>query len=104
MNDDIISRQAAIEAMNAKLEDIKLRWRGKVKKGEIAMYLDMRGTIETLPSAQPEIIRCIDCIHYTPLGKDKSWGRCSVHSSPTENQRMCQSCDFCAWAERRIDE
>lgn len=26
---DLISRQAAIDAMNAKLEDIKLRWRGK---------------------------------------------------------------------------
>lgn len=51
--DELISRQAAIDAMNAKLEDIKLRWRGKVKKGEIAMYLDMRGTIETLPSAEP---------------------------------------------------
>lgn len=54
MNDDLISRQAAIDAMNARLEDIKLTWRGKVKKGEIAMYLDMRGAIETLPSAQPE--------------------------------------------------
>lgn len=57
----------------------------------------------SLPSAQPEVIRCIDCIHYTPLGIDKSWGRCAIHSSPTENQRMCQSCDFCAWAERRED-
>ena len=50
----LISRQAAIDAMNTRLEDIKLTWRGKVKKGEIAMYLDMRGVIETLPSAQPE--------------------------------------------------
>ena len=52
---DLISRQAAIDAMNTRLEDIKLTWRGKVKKGEIAMYLDMRGVIETLPSAQPEV-------------------------------------------------
>ena len=51
---DLISRQAAIDAMNTRLEDIKLTWREKVKKGEIAMYLDMRGVIETLPSAQPE--------------------------------------------------
>lgn len=60
--------------------------------------------IRKLPSAHPEIATCIDCIHYTPLGKDKAWGRCYVHSSPTENQRMCQSCDFCSWAERRTDE
>ena len=51
-----------------------------------------------LPSAQPEVITCIDCIHYTPFGNDKAWGRCSV------NQRMCQSCDFCAWAERREED
>ena len=62
---DVISRHAAIDAMNAKLEDIKLRWRGKVKKGEIAMYLDMRGTIETLPSAQPEQ-RWIPCSERLP--------------------------------------
>lgn len=60
--------------------------------------------IETVPSAQPEIIECLDCVHYEPLARDKSWGRCSVHSGPTENPRMCQSCDFCAWAERRTDE
>ena len=66
MNDDTISRQAAIDAMNAKLEDIKLRWRGKVKKGEIAMYLDMRGVIETVPPAETEIIHCCDCIYYDP--------------------------------------
>ena len=49
----LIDKQAAIDAMNARFEDIKLTWRGKVKKGEIAMYLDMRGVIETLPSAVP---------------------------------------------------
>lgn len=52
--EDCISRQAAIDAMNTRLEDVKLTWRGRVKKGEIAMYLDMRGVIETLPSVQPE--------------------------------------------------
>ena len=90
---DCISRQAAIDAMNAKLEDIKLRWRGKVKKGEIAMYLDMRGTIETLPSAQPEIIRCRNC------------------KFASGDSRICMKfghspigeLDFCAWAERRTD-
>ena len=62
---DLISRQAAIDAMNTRLEDIKLTWRGKVKKGEIAMYLDMRGVIETLPSAQPEQ-RWIPCSERLP--------------------------------------
>jgi len=50
-----------------------------------------------------KIIRCKDCIHYTPLGIDGAWGRCSIHSSPTENQRMCQEVDYCSWAELRGD-
>ena len=32
MNDDLVSRQAAIDAMSAQLEDVILTWRGKVKK------------------------------------------------------------------------
>lgn len=60
---DYIDRQAAIDAMNTRLEAVKLKWRGKVKKGEIAMYLDMRGVIETLPSAEVEpVVHYIDCI------------------------------------------
>lgn len=90
--DNLISRQAAIDALNEKC--LMPAWcKVLVKK----MLTD-------LPSAEPEVISCIECIHYTPLGKDESWGRCAIHSSPTENQRMCQSCDFCAWAERKADE
>lgn len=51
-----------------------------------------------------EVVRCKDCTHYTPLGIDGAWGRCAIHSSPTEHQRMCQAVDFCAWGERRKDE
>lgn len=74
---DLISRKAALEAVEKAATKECARW-----------------VIKELPSAQPEIITCIDCIHYTPFGEDKECGRCSV------NQRMCQSCDFCAWAER----
>ena len=69
---DLISRQAAIDAMNTRLEDIKLTWRGKVKKGEIAMYLDMRGVIETLPSAQLEQ-RWIPCDKGEPDEDMECW-------------------------------
>lgn len=85
---DTVSRQAAIDALTHK-------WDG--------MVTSVFDVINSLPSAQPEIIICLDCVHYEPLGKEKAWGRCSVHSSPTDNQRFVQSCDFCAWAERRTD-
>ena len=54
MEDDLIRRHAAIDALNeyfARIE--KLKRRG-LTKGEKAISLDTVGTIKTLPSAQPE--------------------------------------------------
>jgi hypothetical protein len=51
---------------------------------------------------QSGIIRCGVCIHYIPMSNN--WGKCGVHSSPTEKYRTCQICDYCSWAERRTDE
>ena len=93
---DLISRQAAIDAMNTRLEDIKLTWREKVKKGEIAMYLDMRGVIETLPSVQPEIIRCKDCIYYRWEIDMCDYPYATAHNVVHED-------DYCSKAERRTD-
>ena len=54
--------------------------------------------------AEPEIVTCYECKHYSPVSRtSNSWGKCSVHSSPTEKQRTCQSCDYCSWSERRTD-
>jgi len=53
---------------------------------------------------EPEIVECYECKHYTPVSQSSnSWGKCSVHSSPTEKQRTCQSCDYCSWAERKTE-
>ena len=54
MDDSLISRQTAIDALNEYFERIgKLKRRG-LTKGEKAISLDTVGTIKTLPSAQPE--------------------------------------------------
>ena len=54
--------------------------------------------------AEPEIVECYECKHYMPVSQtSNSWGKCSVHSSPTEKQRTCQSCDYCSWSERRTE-
>ena len=54
--------------------------------------------------AEPEIVECYECKHYMPVSQtSNSWGKCSIHSSPTEKQRTCQSCDYCSWAERRTE-
>lgn len=57
---DLISRQAAIDALDEYFGRIgKLERRG-LTKGERAISLDVVGAIRTLPSAQP-VITCDGC-------------------------------------------
>ena len=51
---DLIERQAAIDALEQIYCHIELIKRRPVTKGEQAMFLDMRGAIMEVPSAQPE--------------------------------------------------
>lgn len=96
-------RQAAIEKVEMLFKTLSKEYVDMMGIGYNHAVSDSLAILKNIPSAESEVISCLDCIHYTPLGIDKSWGRCAIHSSPTENQRMCQSCDFCAWAERRED-
>ncbi len=55
--------------------------------------------IVDLPSAQPEIIRCNSCKHWTQaIGKMRGFGlgRCNFHDA---EYVTCNG--FCYWAERR---
>ena len=64
--------------------------------------LELFGNAEQLPSAQPEIIRCNSCKHWTQsTGKMKGYGlgRCDFHDVDLVT---CNG--FCYWAERRTDE
>ena len=70
--DDTISRQAAIDAIDALCQEHRYKIPGK--RETYSQYneawqdaLDRaEGAICNLPSAQPEIIRCKDCIYYDP--------------------------------------
>lgn len=54
--------------------------------------------ISSITSAQPEIIRCRDCKHWTRTCGDEQWGLgdCDVFD---KHLVMCNG--YCAWAERR---
>ena len=77
--DDLISRQAAIDAVHEAWMDG-------------AYYTKTMNALKNLPSAQPEIIRCKEC-------KWKQGAECvrfaEVRPFPD---------DFCSRAERRTDE
>ena len=92
--DDLISRQVAIDALST----------------PHGILYPIR-TVEELPSAQPEIIRCKDCKHRMPYDWmfSEVWQSQSMDDYP-DNEIGCQHCDmsmtaddFCSRAERRTD-
>lgn len=85
---DCISRQDAIDLIEG-IETERL-------KGNIELiYASAIKGLRSLPSAQPEIIRCKDCVHWFDIDNGRQ-----IHT-------MCASIDgdwFCGDAERRTDE
>jgi hypothetical protein len=108
--DDLISRQAAINALENDKASLDHIIRGmSAYDVRLDAYVSQRNqvdcdidTINNLPSAQPEIIRCKDCKHWTQsTGKMTGYGlgRCDFHDADLV---ACNG--FCYWAERRTDE
>ena len=71
--DDLISRQAALQAVGSE------SWAG--------------ARIENLPSAQPEIRRCENCKHWSEYeyvnGKRVSFPFCKLHMTFFEKDEFC---------------
>ena len=87
--DDLISRQAAIDAM------AELQGRASAKGVLIGIHRAWEA-IKTLPTAQPDIIRCRNCKFCKFASGDSRICMKFGHSPIGE-------LDFCAWAERRTD-
>ena len=89
--DDLISRQAAIDAAQEWFDGLIVGSFGGLKK-----------KLEAVPSAQPENIRCAEC----------KWFQCNMRQDgylpkgvdEFECRHWCGYCDptdFCSYAERR---
>ena len=88
---DCIDRQAALDAL--KRAEALTRAFG---------YHYVIDTIQELPSAQPKIIRCNSCKHWTQtIGEMRGFGLgiCDFH-----NAEYVTCNGFCYWAERREGE
>lgn len=93
---DIIYRQAAIDAIRNNVF--------AVTPTQIDTKIDCMESVEAVPSAQPEIIRCQNCKHFIGLLDEKSakkYGQeyeceCGRLNKPEPD-------DFCSRAERRTD-
>ena len=104
--DDLISRQAAIDAlaeMHCKSDEDGYVW---------IIRSDAWARLDALPPAQSEIVRCGDCIHFvrddyeefTPYGfyNTDFYAFCDKHWDEEEGKyREVKIDDFCSWAERK---
>ena len=91
--DDLISRQAAIDALAKNMPSLTTpdgcgQFDHDIYVTDEA-YVDCMQIIHDMPSAQPEITRCKDCEHWTNDDCPFAWGK--VEDA------------FCSYAERRTD-
>lgn len=95
--DDCISRQAAIDELMARDKELRnINWYDKpYAEGECRGIDEALAIVSNLPSAQPEITHCAECIHWKHSAVRKSY--CEVFDW------MSKAEDFCSFAERRTD-
>ena len=91
---DLIDRQAAIDAFG--LSEKTRKYGGDHSGYDTRMLYEIQDTLESLPSAQPEIIRCKDCKHYL---HDEEYGFdwCNRMSGVFR----AKPDGFCSWAVMR---
>lgn len=107
---DTISRQAAIDALNALEKDGHAYVNGAFF--ETILRDEVKRVLEELPSAQPEIIRCKDCKFWLPhsqFGCDEDYGEyhdyCKRLVPEDEYYAFYRDADeFCSRAERGTDD
>ena len=84
--DDLISRQAAIDAVQNR--------HMMLNKEKVLLINDL----EKLPSAQPEIVRCKDCKYAEYIDDVKT-----LWCTECGQGRTVAPNDFCSYAERRTN-
>ena len=97
MTNDLISRQAAIDALKKRDKHLRnINWYDKpYAEGECKGIGDALDIIDTLPSVQPENIKCKDCDHY---GVRQGMRYCFEMYFLQDDPEF-----YCGYAERRED-
>ena len=93
--DDLISRQAAIDAT----------WFEPSYTDPLNVLTEVRDRLKALPSAQPEIIRCKDC-RFATLTYDGDCKYCQYLEGEfgLTDAVYFDGNDYCSHAERRTNE
>lgn len=102
MSDDLISRQAAIDAM------AELQGRASTK-AELKGISKAWKRIKELQPIQPDIVRCKDCKHWIPYDWmfSEAWQSKNIADYPEDeidcewSEMSMKANDFCSRAEKR---
>ena len=106
--DDMISRQAALDALIALT--VYSNKRDLVKEADnhpntwIEGVAECIDEIEDMPSTQPEIVRCKDCKFYNTYYQGTERNPVITHLCQWFLDRTMEPNDYCSRAERRTDE
>ena len=113
MENDLISRQVAIDALSKAMPSLTTpdgcgELDHDIYIAQETVIDDMR-IINDLPSAQPEIIRCKDCKyiaehHYEENGEPPYIKYTCAYKAGLAKGYQVHEWDFCSRAERREDE
>ena len=95
---DLISRQAAIDKINERQR--KLIYCFGFENDMVKIMGIAKSIIVAVPPAQPEIIRCKDCKHYT-LKPQVNSNHCYIRHCTRSALISSKPDDYCSWAERR---
>lgn len=94
--EDLISRQAAIEAVSDYIHNVdKVIGTGKLSKEDCRDAAE--SVLEELPSALPEIIRCKDCRHRMATPDGDAW----ICAHPNNNAWSITDDHYCGYAEKQ---
>ena len=91
---DCVSRKTALDAFG--LSEKTRKYGGDHSGYDTRMLYEIQDTLEDLPAAQPEIIRCKDCEHRDKYGCCKYWKGLSMGDIPIATDDY----DFCSYAKR----
>lgn len=94
---DLISRQAAIDAIHEDADWLAAQG----SDWQVERMERDKSILKSLPSAQPEIIRCGDCKYFKV---EYAWNCASYPVCEVSPQRIITPDDYCSFAERRTDE
>ena len=90
---DLISRQAAIDALRVAYFDNNIQSAKDDPCIVDAMTDWAIRQVKALPSAQPEITRCKDCIYFTPEKSGEHWNVCRFYDAPKTADGYCNDAE-----------